>query len=134
MNVFPYMDGHRLAFSATFNEAPGIRPLFSRSVMGRMRLSTEAIGAINLSFTGVKSGSEIYIFDNTLTALAGVESASDPQTFSVPIYALGNALNSVRILIASLGYENIDLAFTLPQADATIPIQQRIDRNYKNPA
>ena len=90
---------------------------------------TEVVSGVTLTFGGVKAGSEIHIFNLGGTLLASVESAVENQTIS-----LQTAGVQVRIFIASLGYENIDLKYTVPLSDAAVPVFQRIDRNYRNPA
>lgn len=134
MNVRPFVDGRSVQFWCTAGDVPGVRGVSPRDILGRMRLPTEPVGGVTITLTGVKAGSEVYIFDANRNVLAGTESATDPQAFVLQRYVTGNPLNDVRIFIASLGYENIDISYTLPESDSSIPIQQRIDRNYKNPA
>ncbi|MEJ7805650.1 MAG: hypothetical protein WKG03_06980 [Telluria sp.] len=42
--------------------------------------------------------------------------------------------NNVRILIINLAYEVVDLTIELGTTNTTVPVFQRIDRNYRNPA
>lgn len=133
MSSIPIFDHRRVCFSITDGLVAGMRGLSPRDVAGRMRLPTEPSGSVTITLSGIKPGSEAYIFDSSGNVLAGVESAADPQPFTLQRYATGNPLNNVRIFIASLGYENIDIAYTLPETNSSIPIQQRIDRNYRNP-
>ena len=90
--------------------------------------STTVVSGVTLTFSGIKVGSEIHIFDENSVLLASVESAISNQTISLQVTGV-----QVRIFIASLGYENIDLPYTVPGSDVTIPVFQRIDRNYRNP-
>lgn len=133
MSVRMISDNRRPYLYITAGDVPGLIDVSPWNIVGRMRLSTEALDVIDVTLSGVKVGSEIHIFDYLLSEIVGTESATDPHTFQLSRYSEGNPLNNVRILIASLGYENIDLSYTVPTSDATIPIVQRIDRNYKNP-
>lgn len=100
----------------------------------RQRLPTESIGAINLSFPGIKAGSELWLMDQSRNVLAGTDSAGLNHSLSVNYFAPGSAKNNIRILIIALGYEVLDLSYTLPSVSTPIPIFQRIDRTYNNPA
>lgn len=133
MKILPIYYGNRVQFWVTHDDVSGLTGVTPRDILGRVRLPTEPSGSVTITLSGVKAGSEAYIFDSTGNVLAGVESATDPQAFTLQRYATGNPLNSVRIFIASLGYENIDISYTLPETNSSIPIQQRIDRNYRNP-
>ncbi len=85
-----------------------------------------------LTLTGLHNPSEVRIFEaGTTTQAAGAESISggvfawqfDPE-----------AIAAVDISILSLARENIRiLGQSLGPADITIPIQQRLDRQYLNP-
>ena len=79
-----------------------------------------------LTLTGLKPNTEVRIFDaGTTTELAGVENSG--TSFSANI-----STNSVDIVIHALGYEyqrilNVDTSNSL-----SLPIQQRVARNYRN--
>lgn len=90
--------------------------------------TTDVVSGVTLTFSGIKTGSEIHIFGEGGTLIASVESAISNQTISLQATGI-----QVRIFIASLGYENIDFPYTVPGSDETIPVFQRIDRNYYNP-
>lgn len=91
--------------------------------------STTINSLVTLTFAGVRAGSEIHIFDGAGALLVGVENAEPNQQISIQATGV-----TVRIFIASLGFENIDLQFYVPNMDTSIPVFQRIDRNYRNPA
>lgn len=91
--------------------------------------STTINSGVTLTFVGVRAGSEIHIFDGAGALLAGVENAEPNQQISIQATGV-----TVRIFIASLGFENIDLQFYVPSMDTSIPVFQRIDRNYRNSA
>lgn len=101
--------------------------------VSRQSLPSDPIGTCALSITGIHAGSEIHIFDADSNELVGVESASDPQPFTLQRYAPGSRFNTIRIFVASLGYENIDVTYAMTSDSASIPLFQRIDRNYRNP-
>lgn len=90
--------------------------------------TTEVVSGVTLTFVGVKAGSEIHIFDSNATLLASVESAVANQTITLQATGI-----QVRVFIASLGYENLDIPYLVPASDSTVPVFQRIDRNYRNP-
>lgn len=104
------------------------------SIYSNQSLPTDPVGNVVISFNGVKDGSEIKIFDIDKTLLNGTDSTSGIPSYILPRYAPGSAYNTVRILIINLGYEVIDLTYVLPTVNSTIPVFQRIDRNYRNPS
>lgn len=101
---------------------------------GVFRHPTDPIGIIALRFSGIKAGSELHLFLPDGTPHASIESATANQEIVVNRFASGNPNNNVRVLIVSLGYENLDFQFELPTRDSVVPVFQRIDRAYRNPA
>jgi len=86
---------------------------------------TTNVSALNL--TGLQSNSEVRVYDaGTTTELAGVENSG--TTFTANISA-----SSVDIVIHSLGYEYQKIEGANTSSNLTLPIQQRVDRNYRNP-
>ena len=80
-----------------------------------------------LTLTGLQTNSEVRVFDaGTTTELAGVENSG--TSFSANI-----AASSVDIVIHSLGYEYQKIEGADTSSNLTLPIQQRVDRNYRNP-
>jgi hypothetical protein len=80
-----------------------------------------------LTLTGLQANSEIRVYDaGTTTELAGVENSG--TTFTANI-----AANSVDIVIHSLGYIYQKISGADTTANLTLPIQQQVDRNYRNP-
>ena len=102
--------------------------------VGRFRAPNDPVGIVTLRFSGIKAGSELHLFLPDGSLHASVESVTANQEIVVNRFASGNPNNNVRVLIVSLGYENIDFQFELPTSDAIVPIFQRIDRAYRNPA
>ncbi len=80
-----------------------------------------------LTLTGLQLNSEIRVYQaGTTTELAGVENSS--TTFTANISA-----SSVDIVVHSLGYEYQKIEGANTSSNLTLPIQQRVDRNYRNP-
>lgn len=80
-----------------------------------------------LTLTGLQPDSEVRVFDaGTTTELAGVENSG--TTFTANISA-----SSVDIVVHSLGYEYQKIEGADTSSNLTLPIQQRVDRNYRNP-
>lgn len=121
----------------TFFAVPGDTP-FAIAVKGnafsRQRLASEPLGGVVLTFSGIKAGSELWIMDQNRNVLGGMNSTGLNPSVTLNYYAAGSANNNVRILIIALGYEVLDLSYTLQGVNSTIPVFQRIDRTYNNPA
>lgn len=80
-----------------------------------------------LTLTGLQTNSEVRVFNaGTTTELAGVENSG--TTFTANISA-----SSVDIVVHSLGYEYQKIEGADTSSNLTLPIQQRVDRNYRNP-
>ena len=80
-----------------------------------------------LTLTGLQVNSEVRVYDaGTTTELAGVENSG--TTFTANISA-----SSVDIVIHSLGYEYQKIEGANTSSNLSLPIQQRVDRNYRNP-
>jgi hypothetical protein len=80
-----------------------------------------------LTLTGLQANTEVRVYDaGTTTELAGVENSG--TTFTANISA-----SSVDIVIHSLGYEYQKIEGADTSSNLTLPIQQRVDRNYRNP-
>ncbi len=80
-----------------------------------------------LTLTNLKSNSEVRVYQaGTTTELAGVENSSTTFTATVSV-------GSVDIVVHSLGYEYQKIEGADTSSNLTLPIQQRVDRNYRNP-
>jgi hypothetical protein len=92
--------------------------------------ATDSVGTTSVStltLTGLQSNSEVRVFNaGTTTELAGVENSG--TTFAANISA-----SSVDIVVHSLGYEYQKIEGADTSSNLTLPIQQRVDRNYRNP-
>ena len=87
---------------------------------------------ISITFSGLKDNTEVRIYSaGTSTELDGIENATagtaDNRTFTASIAAS----TSVDYVIHNVAYENIRTqSFSWPTSDSTLPVQQRLDRNY----
>jgi hypothetical protein len=85
----------------------------------------------SVQLTGLQANTEVRAYRGTdpatSTEIAGIESTSGSFSFTQSF-----AGESGYIIIASLGYENINLPITYSATDVSFPIQQRVDRNYAN--
>jgi len=80
-----------------------------------------------LTLTGLKANSEVRVYTaGTTTEIAGVENSG--TTFSTTV-----SVGSVDIVVHSLGYEYQRIEGADTSSNLTLPIQQRVDRNYRNP-
>ena len=80
-----------------------------------------------LTLTGLQANSEIRVYiAGTTTEIAGVENSG--TTFVDATIAV----NSVDIVIHSLGYEYLKIEAADTSGNLTLPIQQRFDRYYSN--
>lgn len=97
--------------------------------------STTVNNNISVTLTGLKDNTEIRVFTTgTTTELAGTENATSGTTDNRYFTFALSAGTDVDIQILSVGYENIRMtAYEVPTLDASIPIQQRVDRSYSNP-
>lgn len=80
-----------------------------------------------LTLTGLQPNSEVRVYQaGTTTEIAGIESSG--TTFSAI-----TSETSVDIVVHSLGYEYQRIEGADTSSNLTLPIQQRVDRNYRNP-
>lgn len=86
-----------------------------------------SVTVTTLTLTDLQPNSEVRVFNaGTTTELAGVENSG--TTFTANISA-----SSVDIVVHSLGYEYQKIEGADTSSNLTLPIQQRVDRNYRNP-
>jgi hypothetical protein len=83
-----------------------------------------------LTLTGLKTNSEVRIYDaGTITELAGIENSGTSFSWQYD-YTL---YTSIDIVVHSLGYEYYRIeSISIDKFGTTIPIQQRVDRQYLN--
>ena len=94
--------------------------------------STTVNAAVTFKLTGLQVDSEVRIYDSTTGAeLAGTESSGTTFTYQYNY----TSDRTVYIVIFHLDFVEIRLTdITLSSSDQSIPIQQRTDRVYNNPA
>lgn len=89
----------------------------------------------SVTFTGMKDNTEVRVYNaSTGAEVAGIENAvdgtADNRSFT---WSAAGGL-SVNYVIHNVTYETIRVnSFSVPASDSSIPIQQRIDRNFANP-
>jgi hypothetical protein len=89
---------------------------------------------ITVTLTGLRDNTEVRVYGaGTTNELAGVENATDGSTNDRAFSFSLAANTSVDIRIHNVTYETISiLSYEIPLSNASIPIQQRFDRNYSN--
>lgn len=94
--------------------------------------STTINNSLQFTLTDLKSGSEVRVYvgsdPTTSIEIANIESSGTEFSFT---HSNGGQVG--YIVIHALNYQSIYLPITFPNTDQTLPIQQVIDRNYKNP-
>jgi len=102
------------------------------STLVAQRDNLYVLDTVNLTLTGLQSGSEVRAYTGTdpatATEIGGVENSGTSFTFSH-----SNSGETGYIIIHALGYIPISLPITYSSIDASIPIQQTTDRWYSNP-
>lgn len=99
-----------------------------------------AVGTTTVTFSGVVVGSEIHVYlpdgdgGSAGTEVAGVESCSANQVLSWPVYAPGSPNNTVFITIIKRGVGWLKFPFQSVVGSQLLPIFQRPDLGYSNPA
>jgi hypothetical protein len=80
-----------------------------------------------LTLTGLQSNSEVRVYQSgTTTEIDGVENSGTT-------FATTTSASSVDIVVHALGYEYQRLNGVDTSQNLTLPISQRVDRNYSNP-
>jgi hypothetical protein len=91
---------------------------------------------VTVTFDELKDNTEVRVYLNSTGAeLTGIENATagSPDNRNFP--ATIDAATVVDYVIHNVGYEYIRVeAFTWPSVNQTLIIQQRLDRNFENPA
>jgi hypothetical protein len=96
-------------------------------IVGAATDSAGTITVTELTLTGLKANSEIRIYQSgTTTEIDGVENSGTT-------FATTTSESSVDIVVHALGYEYQRLNGVDTSQNLTLPIGQRVDRNYSNP-
>ncbi len=124
------LDGTNTA--GIFNDSGGAVTIISfggtvPTVKNGTNATTNAQKFVNLTLTGLKANSEIRIYEaGTTTEIDGVENSGTT-------FATTTSASSVDIVVHALGYEYQRLNAVDTTENLTLPISQRVDRNYSNP-
>lgn len=97
------------------------------SFIGTFTDSNGITTVTELTLTGLKANSEVRIYQaGTTTEIDGVENSGTT-------FATTTSESSVDIVVHALGYEYQRLNGVDTSQNLTLPISQRVDRNYSNP-
>jgi len=96
--------------------------------------STVVNNNVQVTFTGMKDNTEVRVYDaGTGAEIAGIENATDGSADNRSFTWSDAVDNVVNYIIHSVSYETIRVnGFTVPGSNTSLPIQQRVDRNYEN--
>ncbi len=112
--------------SVTINISGGSTPSYRTA-----GATVSIVSSANLTFSGLKAGSEVraYVGTDPATAveIGGIESSGTSFSFAQSV-----AGQSGYIMIFALGYISIYLPIVYSSLDQTIPVQQQADRQYAN--
>jgi len=90
---------------------------------------------VTITFTGMKDNTEVRVYKTSDgTEVAGVENATSGSPGDRSFAWTAAAALNVFYVIHNVDYETIRVnGYVVPSSAASIPIQQRLDRNYSNP-
>jgi hypothetical protein len=110
----------------TVNVSGGDTPSYKKARAGD---TVNIVATVTVTFTGLQSNTEVRIYNaGTTTEIDGVENSGTSFAWSA------SASTSVDYVIHHVSYEHIRVeGYTVPTSNTSIPIQQRLDRNYLNP-
>lgn len=112
----------------------GTTPSFINLSSGTVTINNN----ISITITGLKDNTDVYVMEdgtNPPNVLAFVENASSGSLNDRTFEFFLPASTVIDINIVNLQYEIARIEnYTIPNSAATIPVQQRFDRNYLNPA
>lgn len=97
------------------------------------------VNNVSLTLTGMKDNTEVRVYNaGTTTEVAGIENATDgsPDDRSVTFALTGGLSVDIRFMNENwtVPDRNSLLAFAWPNATASLPVTQVIDRTFNNPA
>lgn len=97
--------------------------------------STTVNNTVAVTFTGMKDNTEVRVYKSSDNSeVGGIEDATDGSANNRSFTWSAAASLGVYYVIHSVLYETIRVeGFTVPTSAASIPIQQRLDRNNLNP-
>jgi hypothetical protein len=97
------------------------------------KLSTDSIGNTTVTFQGINANSEIRVYLPDGTEAAGVELCNANHVLTWGVYSPGSANNTVRVVVVHPDYKIKEFDYTAAAGNASLPIQQELDRWYSNP-
>lgn len=118
----------------TWNISNGTAPTYDEDATYTGTFTSNA--NVTVTFTGMKDNTEVRIYTaGTGTELDGIENATAGSPDNRSFAASVAASTSVDYTLINELYEIIRVeAFTWPASNQNLPIQQRLDRNFSNPA
>jgi hypothetical protein len=102
--------------------------------MERQSLPTDPIGTTTVTFSGVHAGTEIRVYLPDGTEAAGVETCDANHVLTWQVYAAGSPNNTVTIRIVNTAYKIKEFDYTSTVGTVSLPVQQELDKWFKNPA
>ena len=85
------------------------------------------INPATLTLTGIENDSEVRVYEAGTTNEVGGQESVTTGTFATSV-----EVSSVDIVVHALGFLNIRLEGIAISGDTSLPIQQRVDRQYEN--
>jgi len=97
--------------------------------------TVNVVASVTVTFTGMKDNTEVRVYRvSDDSVVDGIEDATTGSTDDRSFSWSAAAGLEVYYILHNVAYETIRVnSFTVPSDNASIPIQQRIDRNYVNP-
>ena len=101
-----------------------------------MAAAVTVSNTVGVTFTGMKDNTEVRVYDSgTGAEIDGIDPATAGTTDNRSFTWSTSAGTVVDYVIHSVAYETIRVnSYMVPSSAASLPIQQRVDRNYANPA
>lgn len=121
-------------FVTVMGQARGIMLPVGKMSVGMARLPTDPIGSTTITFAGVNANSEIRVYLPDGTEAAGVEDCAANQVLTWSVYSAGSANNTVTIRIVHPAYKIKEFDYTSSVGAVSLPVQQEVDKWFKNPA
>ena len=96
---------------------------------------TEVVSSTTVTFTGMKDNTEVRVYKSSDGSVVdGIEDVTDGTSNNRSFSWSAAPSLSVDYVIHNVEYETIRVnGYVVPGAATSLPIQQRIDRNYENP-
>ena len=91
--------------------------------------------SVNITVSGIKDNTEVRVFNQgTTTVVAGTENATAGSANNRTFTFSTSASTDLDIRLINKTHEYLLVQYTTTgDANQTVPVQQRFDRNYDNP-